>query len=130
MTDTEVQKPENGAVSTAEQQEREHFIAPRTRIVETAHAFVLTAEMPGVGKEGVEVGIENDQLIIIGRRQRANSNGRTLYRESSDANYRRTFNLEGLVDVEGVSARIDNGILRVELHKTEALKPRKIEIQA
>ncbi len=109
-------------------QAKERFVAPRTRIVETENAFVLTAEMPGVGKEGVTVTIEDDHLVITGRRTTPAPAGKTVYRESHQANYRRAFELEGLVEADKVHAKIEHGILRVELPKAESLKPRKIEV--
>ncbi len=128
MTDTELQNTES-CERELQQQTQERYVAPRSRIVETGEAFVITAEMPGVGKDGVEVTIENDQLVITGRRAESADYGRTLYRESRPASYRRAFNLEGLVNPEQVQAKIEHGVLRVELHKAEALKPRKIELQ-
>lgn len=121
---TEVRQDEQ----KAEQAQRERYVLPRTRIVETEHAFVLTAEMPGVGKEGVTVTIEDDRLVITGHRTTQAPAGKAVYRESQQANYRRAFELEGLVDADKVHAKIEHGILRVELPKAESLKPRKIEV--
>lgn len=118
---------ENNATSP-EAETKERFVAPRTRIVETEHAFVLTAEMPGVGKDGVLVTIEDDHLVITGRRTSQPPAGKTVYRESHQANYRRAFELEGLVEADKVHAKIEHGILRVELPKAESLKPKKIEV--
>ena len=128
MTETQIQNSEQSGGEVAQQKTPERFVAPRARIVETEHTFVVTAEMPGVGRDGVEVSIEDDKLVVVGRRGVSETRGRTIYRESRPANYRRVFDLEGLVDGDKVGARIDNGILRVELQKTESLKPRKIEV--
>lgn len=130
MTNTEIEKQETQATETqGGQREQERFVAPRARIVETENAFVLTAEMPGVGKDGVDVSIEEDRLIVTGRRNPETApKGRMVYRETRQANYRRAFELEGLIDADHVSAKIEHGILRVELPKAESLKPRKIEV--
>jgi len=112
----------------AEKTPRVEYLTPLANILETPDGYVLEAEMPGVTKEGVEVLVENGELTLIGRRAQLETKGRELFRESRRFDYRRVFELDPSIDLEHVSAKIDQGILRVHLPKSEKVKPRKIQI--
>src|SRR3954465_11305887 len=64
MTTTENNSPE----VTPKVAERTTFVRPLANISETADGFVVEAELPGVSKEGLEVTVENGELVIVGRR--------------------------------------------------------------
>jgi len=128
----------NGTVATQENkqvQQREHrneaprrWVQPQVNIVETKDAFVLEAEMPGVSKEGLEILLEGTELTIVGRRQRFDG-ANPLYRESVDFDYRRSFELDPMIETGRISARMENGVLFLELPKAEKVKPRKIAVE-
>ena len=85
--------------------------------------------MPGVGKQGVEVTVEDGKLILGGHRTAASNDfGRALYRERKMSEYRRVFDLDPSIDAARISARIEQGLLTVHLPKTKAVKPRKITV--
>jgi len=106
----------------------EAFISPEVNIFETNDGYVLEAEMPGVGKEGLEVTLEGHEITLTGRRHTEAANGSTLFRESRDANYRRVFELDPAIDSSKIVARMEQGILTLTLPKSEAVKPRKITV--
>ena len=110
-------------------QERHGWIQPQVNIVETPNGYSLEAEMPGVGKDGLEVLLEGTELTIIGRKSAESLGAQLLYRESSDRDYRRTFELDPAIDSARITARMDNGILHLELPKSEKVKPRKITVE-
>jgi HSP20 family protein len=112
----------------AQRQERQRWIQPQVNIVETRDAYVLEAEMPGVSKEGLEVLLEGNELTIVGRKNPVPTEAQLVYRESYDYDYRRTFELDPAIDTQRISARMDNGVLHLELPKAEKVKPRKIAI--
>lgn len=103
-------------------------IVPRVNIHQDEEGYTLKAEMPGVGKEGVEVTVEDGKLKLTGRRKVEEAPGRAVYRERSVAEYRRVFDLDPSIDSSKVSAHIEQGLLTVRLLKSEALKPRKITV--
>ncbi len=103
-------------------------VAPRVNIVENKDGYHLEAEMPGVGKDGLEVLLENNELTIVGRRARYAPEADCLYRESRDFDYRRTFVLDPTIDTGKIQARMQDGVLFLTLPKAEKVKPRKIEI--
>jgi HSP20 family protein len=103
------------------------FIAPQVNIVETKDGYILEAEMPGVTKDGLDISLEDNVLTLVGRRAVAPV-GAPLYRESQTADYRRVFELDPSIESEKISARIDQGILTLNLPKAEKVKPRKITV--
>lgn len=104
------------------------YVAPEVNIYETKDGYVLEAEMPGVNKEGLEITLEGNQLTIFGHRQTEQKAGDTLLSECRRADYRRAFELDPAIDIAKVSARMEQGILRLNLPKSERVKPRKIAV--
>jgi HSP20 family protein len=109
--------------------ERRGWVQPQVNITETQDGYILEAEMPGVGKDGLEVLLEGNELTILGRRSADMGDAQLLYRESADRDYRRTFELDPAIDTGRINARMDNGILYLELPKSERVKPRKIAVE-
>lgn len=111
------------------EERKEDFVLPRTSICETKEAVVLEAEMPGVGKDGVEVNVKGDELEIIGRREAEEKKMDYLSCERCTRNYRRVFVLSDVIDGSKINAKMENGVLTLTLSKREELKPKKIEIE-
>jgi HSP20 family protein len=107
---------------------RVSYLTPLANILETKDGYVLEAEMPGVNKEGLEITVENGELTIFGRRATVETRGREVYRESRAQDYRRAFELDPSIDTTKISAKIDQGVLTLQLPKAEAVKPRKIAV--
>src|SRR5579859_3073607 len=101
-----------------------HYVSPEVNIYETKDGYVLEAEMPGVSKEGLEITLEGTEITIAGHRKTEPLTGDALFRESHDADYRRVFELDPAIDTSKVSARMDQGVLRLTLPKSERVKPR------
>jgi len=104
------------------------WVAPRADIQETKDAYLLELEMPGVQKEGLEITAANNELTIIGRRTDTQPSGDVVYRESRQIDYRRVFELDPSIDTGKISARMDQGVVRLTLPKAESVKPRKIAV--
>ena len=107
---------------------REEYVAPNVNIFETQEGYVLEAEMPGVGKDGLDVTLEGTEITITGRRTPETVTGAPLFRERNTADYRRVFELDPAIDTTKVSAKITQGILTITLPKSERVKPRKIAV--
>ena len=107
---------------------REEYIAPEVNIFETKDGYVLQAEMPGVGKDGLAITLEGTEVTITGRRSVETASGQVLFRERQTADYRRVFELDPAVDAGKISAKMDQGILTLTLPKSERVKPRKITV--
>ena len=105
------------------------FLHPPVNVVETKDGYVLEAEMPGVGKDGLEVLLEDNELTIVGHRRVGFDGAQPLYRESVDRDFRRTFVLDPTIDTAKISAKITHGLLTLTLPKAEKVKPRKISVE-
>ena len=110
-------------------QDRRGWVQPSVNIVESKDGYLLEAEMPGVNKGGLEVLLEGNELTIVGHRSSEVPEAQLVYRESADRDYRRTFELDPTIDTGRITARMENGILFLELPKSEKLKPRKITVE-
>ena len=108
--------------------QNEQFAAPSASVVEASDGYTLEVEMPGVNKEGLEISVEGNELTIVGRRQPNSVQGEVMYRETSDADYRRVFELSSDVETGKIRAEMQQGILKLHLPKAERVKPRKINI--
>jgi HSP20 family protein len=120
----------NGQREPQPQQTERGFGLPEANIVERKDQFVVTAEMPGVDKDGLELTLENNVLTIVGRRKDASPSGTVLFRESTQRDFRRVFELAPSIDGDKIQARIEQGVLTLELPKAEKVKPRKITVSS
>jgi len=105
-----------------------NYASPEVNIFETKEGYTLEAEMPGVTRHGLEITLEGNELTILGRRNQETVQGDVIYRESRPVDYKRVFELDPAIDSSKISARMDQGILTLELPKAERVKPRKISI--
>ncbi len=103
-------------------------VRPVGNIVEQEGKVMLKLEMPGVTRENVSLRIENDQLIVRGKRHAEEGDARFVLRERPYGDYFQSFTLEDTVDRDKVEAGMDQGVLTVTLNLKESHKPRKIEI--
>ncbi len=108
--------------------ENEKWMCPAVNVHETEDDYVLVANMPGVSKENVKIKVADDRLILMGKSERSEFDGRYILRESGEANYYRTFRLLEGIDQEKINAEFANGQLTVKLAKHERVKPREIKI--
>jgi HSP20 family protein len=102
---------------------------PVSDIFETDHALNVVLEMPGVAKENVEIGIDNDVLKISGRIDIAKYEGlQPVYTEYNIGNYSRSFQLSNKIDQDGIKAELKDGVMTLVLPKSEKAKPRRISV--
>uniref|UniRef100_UPI00262E984D Hsp20/alpha crystallin family protein n=1 Tax=Desulfobacula sp. TaxID=2593537 RepID=UPI00262E984D len=101
---------------------------PAVDIYENEDEILLQADMPGVVKKDISVDIDNGTLSISGVRK-LETEGAATYEEFTNAEYVRSFSVPQTIDVEKVEAELKNGVLRLHLPKSEAAKPRQIEIK-
>jgi HSP20 family molecular chaperone IbpA len=104
-------------------------VKPGYRVREQADNFEVTVLLPGVAKENLEITAENGAVTIGGQRSwKQPSHWTPLYRETSDARYELTLTHDNSIDVDNIRAELRDGVLRVTLPKSEAVKPRKIAV--
>jgi len=95
--------------------------APACELREEAGAYVLTAEVPGVPRQGLRLRIEAGTLVLEGERPPApeTRKGQPLRVERQYGRFARSIRLPGGVDERGVKARLEQGVLEVRLPKSE-----------
>ena len=112
----------------AERTDHQDYLVPVVNIIETQDGYALEAEMPGVAKTGLEITLEGNEITIVGRRATEPVNGEVLLRESSATDYRRSFELDPVIDTDRITAKMEQGVLTLALPKSEQVKPRKITV--
>jgi HSP20 family protein len=106
-------------------------LVPPVDIFEDADGITLKADLPGVPKENLAIGVEGESLTIEARvslEEPARMTG--VYAEVRVARYRRTFALGRDLDAERIDANLRNGVLTLRIPKREQAKPRRIAVQA
>jgi HSP20 family protein len=101
-------------------------------LFETADDFVLRADLPGLKQEDVTIEVEDNHLTLSGERARDPREGQDgFFRLERPAGaFARTLTLPKGVDAEAITASFADGVLEVSIPKPEAVKPRRIEINA
>lgn len=105
------------------------FITPFANIHERSDAYLVEVEMPGVNKSGLEVMVANNELTLVGHRTHEKVPGEVFYKESREADYRRVFDLDPSIDAGKISAKIEDGILKLVLPKSEKVQPKRIAVE-
>ncbi len=104
-------------------------VAPLVDIYENDDEILLHADMPGVKKDDIAVNIDNGKLSLSGLRK-IEAAGAAQWEEFGDVEYKRTFSVPQAIDINKINAELKDGVLRLHLPKSEAAKPRQIEIKA
>jgi HSP20 family protein len=105
---------------------------PAINVWAAEESAMITAEMPGVSKDDLEINVTGDTLTLSGSRNPDELPEDAHYhrRERSYGDFNRSIQLPYTVDVNKVKATFKNGILKVELPRVEAEKPKKIAVKA
>lgn len=119
---------ESGATGEAFGGQRLLFNPP-IDIYETPDGLVLYADLPGVTSEGLDLQVQDNRLTLFGRiQQRESDSGTVVHEEYKVGDFLRSFILSDEVDHDRISARLNNGVLRVELPRASRSQPRRIEV--
>jgi HSP20 family protein len=111
--------------------------APQVDVFEDKESLVISAELPGMKREEVQISLDGDILTLRGERkfdkdfeQRKEGDGRKVHRvERSYGSFARSFQLPTNVDADKAHAQLVDGVLTLRLPKKEVVKGRKIEVK-
>ena len=105
--------------------------SPVVDIEESAEAYTIRAELPGLSKEKVKVTVENGVLTLSGERDlERRVETKTFHRvERSHGTFTRSFTLPDDVDSESVAANFKDGLLEIHIAKREEALPKSIEVR-
>jgi HSP20 family protein len=91
--------------------------------------YVLTADLPGVDPGSIDVNVDNGTLTLTAHRSaRSEDSVHWLANERFSGTYRRQLSLGEGIDVAGISATYENGVLTVTIPLAERARPRRIEV--
>ena len=105
---------------------------PAVNIIEATDAYHLELNAAGLNKEDFKINAENDLLTISYERKEEaeKKEGKTIRREFTHQSFKRSFGLDEKINVDGISAKYENGLLKLHLPKKEEVKvsPKEISI--
>jgi len=107
------------------------FRTPLANISESEKSFEISAELPGLEKDDIELTIQDGMLEIKGERKeekKEEKEGQLVRREYHSSSYYRAFNLPEHIDESKIEANLEKGILKVNIPKVEPPKPEKKKI--
>jgi HSP20 family molecular chaperone IbpA len=102
-------------------------VTPAVDVFENKDELLIVADLPGVGKDDLTLHLDKGKLTIEGHHKASGDAGDT---EGVAFDYRRMFAVPQGIDAEKIAADLTAGVLRVHLPKSEALKPRQIDVKA
>jgi len=103
---------------------------PSFNVVERPSGYFITADLPGVRNEDLDVTVQDNHLVVSGSRkaeERKEGDNYFVY-ERRFGNFSRVFALPENADPESVEAELNQGVLEVRVAKRESAKPRKVAI--
>lgn len=107
---------------------------PAVEVTETNDELRVTAELPGMTKENVEISLEGSLLMLRGEKKEERTEDdkdrKVHVYERSYGSFVRSFMLPREIDAEKIRADFADGVLTLHLPKTEKAKGRKIEINS
>jgi HSP20 family molecular chaperone IbpA len=109
--------------------EQRPVATPEIDIYENDNEILLVADLPGVSSDNLKVNVDNGELILEAQRSLPTS-GTLLGNEFRDCDFYRRFAVPPGIDGTKVTAELRNGVLQLHLPKSEALKPRQINVRA
>ena len=107
----------------------QRFIPPAIDIDETNDEYLVSADLPGIKKEDIQIECIGNQLTISAERKYESTEGRKQERrERFYGTFQRSFTLPTGVDAEKIQADYEGGVLTVHVPKVEQAKPRRIQV--
>ena len=104
----------------------ERRVTPPVDVYENNDEILLLVDVPGVEQEGLDVRLDGGQLDLEARQPKASAEGLGF----EPIVYTRSFSVPSTVDATQVAAELDMGVLKVHLPKSDAAKPRRIEVRS
>lgn len=100
-------------------------------VYRTGDTYVLLADLPGVDPASVEVHVDNGVLTVKAERRTAvEDDAQWIASERFTGSYLRQLSVGEGIDVDGIAATYDNGVLTLRLPVADRVKPRRIEVTA
>lgn len=123
-------KRQHGISRAREPDKPKHAWAPAVDIREEAGRYLLTADIPGVDRDNIEITLEDGVLTLKGKRNAdAHAAGQEYrHRERVHGDFMRQFSLPDSIDAENISASVKDGVLDIVIPKQALAQPTRITI--
>lgn len=110
---------------------RSYTFTPRVNVNEKEDKFEVTAELPGMSKDEISIELHEGLLTLKGEKnlEKEETNGNYHIRERSHGKFERIFTLPDYVEADKIEAEYKDGVLKVDIPKTEAPKPKEVKIK-
>jgi HSP20 family protein len=102
--------------------------SPLADVSETDDSYLVHVELPGVRKDQVDVQLQDRELVISGEIKEEQENGKRRRSSRRTGRFEYRAMLPGDIKPDQVSAQLADGVLTVTVPKSEAAKPRRIEV--
>ncbi len=103
---------------------------PAFNIYSNAEGAILTAELPGVNIADLDITVVGKVISVKGTRKEGSSDeGKHLRRERKVGEFIRSFEMPFTIEADKVEARSNNGVLKLVVPRSEADKPKRIEVK-
>jgi HSP20 family protein len=102
---------------------------PPVDLYETAEAFILTAELPGLSRDHIDIHAEESRIVIRGERSGKVPCDQFHRVERGHGRFARTFTLPEAIDVDAVSADLKEGLLTITMRKAAGHGIRRIKVR-
>jgi HSP20 family protein len=99
---------------------------PPSDIYETESGYVIAMDLPGINRDGLEIDIDENRLVVKGTRSVEEPTHRS---ERPRGKFLRTFSVPGSVDQAGIGAEYKDGVLHIRLPKRQEQKAQRIAIK-
>jgi HSP20 family protein len=98
--------------------------------VEKEDKFVAKVELPGVHEEDVSVSVVGDMLMVEGEKEAESEVKKKgySYSETTYGSFSRSIAIPANVNIEGIAANFDKGVLEIDLPKAVEIKPKKVGV--
>jgi HSP20 family protein len=114
------------------EQTRQSAVSARMNVSETDKEILVTAELPGVSENDIDVSLDDDVLTIRGEKRMEKKEEKENFHfvERSFGSFQRSVRLPYATDPEKVEASFENGVLTIRLPKTEQQeRSRRIQVK-
>lgn len=108
----------------------QNFVKPRYSVNSAKDAYQVRVDLPGAAKDTVQVKLEQGVLTLSAQRKPvAQDSWKSLHRELGSSGYKLQLKVTAKVDEAALTAKLEDGVLTLNLPVREAAKPRVIAVQ-
>lgn len=106
-------------------------LSPAVDVIEKDTEWVFYFDLPGVDKKNINIEIDEDYLVVSGKRDSKKEERKDgyVYSERRCGSFQRRFTLPGNIDTKKISASSENGVLQVTIGKITQVHSKKITLQ-